>query len=123
MGVLLAPDLVWSEIGVPVDWNHDQAIQAHDDLFKGFSDLHIAADATWAAGPWVVQRGTYSGTNDGDVAAMGLKKTGKKLSIGFLQLWKVNPDGLISGSWGFWNSAAFAMQLGLVPPPAPPAHK
>jgi predicted ester cyclase len=121
MGALLAPDLVWSEIGVPVDWNHDQAIAAHDELFHGFSDLRIAPDTTWAAGEWVVQRGNFSGTNDGDVASMGLKKTGKKLSIGFLQLWKVNADGKISGSWGFWNSAAFAMQLGLVPPPA--AHK
>jgi predicted ester cyclase len=110
-------ELVWAESGVPVDWNHDAAIAAHDDLFKGFSDLKIEVADSLAAGAWVVQKGQFIGTNDGDVASMGLKKTGKKLSIGFLQLWKVNPDGKIAGSWGFWNSAAFAMQLGLGGPP------
>ena len=42
-------------------------------------------------------------------------QAGKKMSIGFLQLFKLK-DGKLTRSWGFWNSAAFATQLGLMPP-------
>ncbi|MGE5184483.1 MAG: nuclear transport factor 2 family protein, partial [Acidobacteriota bacterium] len=41
---MLADDLVWSESGVPKDWNKKQAVAAHADLFKGFSDLKLAPD-------------------------------------------------------------------------------
>ncbi len=118
MGEMFADGLVWSEIGIPMDWNKAQAIAAHDMFFKGFSDLTITPSAMWAAGDYVVLQGVFAGTNDGDMTpAMPIKKTGKKVSITFLQLYKFDKDGKLVASWGFWNSAAFAMQLGLAPPP------
>jgi predicted ester cyclase len=113
---LMSPGLVWSESGMPADWNLEQSIKAHDDLFKGFSDLSITTTTMWAAGDYVVQQGVFAGTNDGDVRSMGLKRTKKKMSLNFLQIWKFDGEGKLVGSWGFWNGAAFAQQLGLVPP-------
>ena len=50
---------------------------------------------------------------------MGIKKpTGKDMSLTFLQLWKLDKDGKITNSWGYWNSMKFAGDLGMLPPPA-----
>ena len=117
LGDLFADDLVWAENGIPKDWNKKEAIASHASLFKGFSDIKLTQANQWAAGDYVVFEGTFAGTNDGNLPDMGIKKTGKAMSLGFLQLYKFNKDGKLTRSWGFWNSAAFAMQLGLVPPP------
>jgi predicted ester cyclase len=119
LGALMADDLQWSEIGAPKDWNKAEAIKEHEGMFKAFSDIKIATDATWAAGDYVFAQGTMSGTNDGPAPEMGIKaKTGKPLTLKFVQLLKFNKDGKLTRSYGYWNSAAFAMQLGLMPPPA-----
>ena len=116
---LFADDLVWSETGMAKDWNKKDAIAEHTSLFKGFSDIKMTQASLWGAGDYVVFQGTFAGTNDGALPDMGLKKkTGKAVSLNFLQLYKFNKDGKLSRSWGFWNSAAFATQLGLVPPPS-----
>jgi ketosteroid isomerase-like protein len=113
---MLADDLQWSEQGLPKDWNKKEAVAAHGELFKGFSDIKIATDTVWAAGDYVVAQGTMSGTNDGPAPSMGLKaKTGKPVSVKFLQVFKLK-DGKITRSLGFWNSMAMAQQLGMIPP-------
>lgn len=121
MNDAFADDLVWSEIGVPKDWNKKEAIANHEALFKGFSNLKITPAAMWAAGDYVVATGTFAGKNDGPVADMGIKKpTNKEMSLTFCQLFKYNKDGKLVGSWGYWNSMKFAMDLGMMPPPAAP---
>lgn len=123
LDALMADDLVWSEIGVPKDWNKAEAKISNAGLFKGFSDIKLEPSTSWAAGNYVVEQGVMSGTNDGAMPAMGLpKKTGKSLHLQYLQVWKLK-DGKVTRSWGFWNSTAFAMQLGLMPPPKVPATK
>ncbi len=117
LDAMMADDLVWSELGIPVDFDRKAASAAHDDLWKGFSDLKLNTSSAWAAGDYVVQRGTMAGTNDGEVKTMKLKKTGKPVSLNFIQIYKLNGDGKISRSWGFWNGIAMATQLGLMPPP------
>ncbi len=115
----LADDVVWSEIGAPKDWtNKKDTVKAHEGLFKAFSDLKITLDGSaWAAGDYVVAEGTFAGTNDGAMPEMGIaKKTGKQVSVHFLQLFKIK-DGKIKNSWGFWNSMKMAMDLGMMPPP------
>jgi predicted ester cyclase len=115
---LVGDNLMWSEIGMTSDWNKKQTIEGHEGLFKAFSDLKLTPSSTWAAGDYVVEQGVIAGTNDGDMPAMKLKKTGKPVSLNYLQVYKLDKDGKVTASWGFWNSAAFAQQLGLVPPPA-----
>jgi steroid delta-isomerase-like uncharacterized protein len=117
MDATLADDVVWMEIGVGKDWNKKETVKAHDGFFKGFSDLKITPDTAWAAGDYVVAEGTLSGTNDGADPEMGIaKKTGKPLSLKFLQVFQIK-DGKVKKSWGFWNSMKLAGDLGLLPPP------
>ncbi len=119
MDALMADDLVWSELGVPVDWNRAAAMASHAGLFKGFSDLKITPTTTWAAGDYVVMQGLFAGKNDGAVPDMGIAApTGRQIALNFLQLYKLDASGKITRSWGFWNGAAFAAQL-MGPPPGP----
>ena len=57
-----------------------------------------------------------TGTNDGDVPMMKLKKTGKPIDVTFLEIDKVK-DGKVTNAWLFYDNMAFASQLGLMPPP------
>lgn len=122
MDAALSDKLVWSEIGIPKDWDKKEAIKMHEELFKAFSNLKITPTATYAAGDYVWVTGTFAGKNDGPAPDMGIKKaTGKDMSLTFLQLWKLDKDGKITNSWGYWNSMKFAGDLGMLPPP--PAGK
>lgn len=116
MEAMEADSLVWSESGMPKDTNKAETAKSDEAMFKAFPDLKLASDAMWAAGDYVVVQGTMSGTNTGDWKEMGLKKTGKPVSIHFMQLFKYDKDGKLTNSWGYWNSAAFAQQLGMAPP-------
>ena len=64
----------------------------------------------WAAGDYVVVAGTFEGTNLGDMPSAGMKKTGKKVSAHFFELFKLE-NGLCKDDWLFYNAAAMAAQL------------
>lgn len=113
----LADDVVWGEIGMTKDWNKKEALASHAELFKGFPDLKFTAGTTFAAGDYVIEQGVMTGTNNGDMPTMHIKKTGKPVTLNFLQVWKFNKDGKVAQSWGYWNGMAMAMQLGMMPPP------
>ncbi|MGE0546304.1 MAG: ester cyclase [Kofleriaceae bacterium] len=85
-------------------------------MWKAFPDFKVDAPATttYAAGDFVVQLGTFSGKNDGDLGPK-MKKTGKTMSGGFAQIYKMK-DGKIAGIWRFRNGMATAKQLGMMPP-------
>jgi steroid delta-isomerase-like uncharacterized protein len=116
--------VVWSEQGIAKDWTSKaEAIKAHQGLIKAFSDVKFATENAWAAGDYVVAQGIMTGTNDGAAPDMGLPKPTKKpINIRFTQLFKMK-DGKIVNSWGYWNSAAMAQQLGMTPDAAKPAKK
>ena len=116
MGALEADSLVWSETGMPKDTNKAETAKSDDAMFKALPDVKLASDTMWAAGDYVVVQGTMTGTNSGDWKEMGLKKTGKPITMHFMQLFKYDKDGKLTNSWGYWNSAAFAQQLGMTPP-------
>ena len=44
-----------------------------DAMWKAFPDLALATDTIWAAGDYVLQQGTMTGTNQGDWKEMGMK--------------------------------------------------
>lgn len=124
MSAYLADGLVWSESGMPKDTNKAETAKQDEAMWKAFPDLKLATDSIWAAGDYVVQQGTMTGTNKGEWKEMGLKKgTGKPITSRFLQVYKWDKDGKLTNSWGFWNSALFAQQLGMAPPPATPGKK
>jgi predicted ester cyclase len=83
-------------------------------FYTGFPDVKATADQSFAAGDYVVELGTLTGTNKGDMGPM--KKTGKEINGHYAEIskWK---DGKLENLWRFRNGMAMAMQLGLMPAP------
>ncbi len=119
-----ADDIVFSELSAPADrTGKKEALKGVEELFKAFPDAKIELTSAWPAGDYVVATGTWSGTNTGDMPSMKLKKTGKAVSLHFVEIDKF-VAGKTKNAWVFMNGAAFAGQLGLIPPkPAEPKAK
>ena len=108
--------IVFSEVSAPADRvGKKESIKGIEDMWKAFPDAKLNVQTSWAAGDYVVVTGTWTGTNTGDSPAMKLKKTGKPVSAGFVEIDKL-VGGKTSNVWVFMNGAAIAAQLGLVPP-------
>jgi predicted ester cyclase len=116
MSAMLDDKVVWSEVAMEKDMDKKEMSKGLAGMWKGFSDLKIEPANVWGAGDYVVSVAKMTGTNDGDVPMMKLKKTGKPIDISFLEIDKIK-DGKVQTAWLFYNNLAFATQLGLVPPP------
>jgi predicted ester cyclase len=115
-GDVLADDVKWSEQAQPKDSDKKDAVAHAQAFWKAFSDVKITPGTVWAAGDYVAATGQIDGTNDGDLPMMGLKKTGKKVSVQHLIVFKIQ-GGKVKNAWLFDQSMGMAMQLGLMPPP------
>ena len=89
-------------------------------MWKAFSDLKFTVGDSWAAGDYVAATETFDGTNNGDLPMMHIKKTGKKVSLPFLAVHKLD-GGKVKATWIFFQGGGFASQL--EPDQAPPAKK
>lgn len=116
IGDAMADDAKWSEQASPSDMDKKKFLKDLPAMFKAFSDVKITDDNVWAAGDYVVSTGKWEGTNDGDMKAMKLKKTGKQVSLPFVEVTQYK-DGKIAANWIFYDGMQFAIQLGLVPAP------
>lgn len=113
----LADDVVFSDLAAPADLVGKKELQRGlTEMWKSMSDLRIEPKNAWAAGDYVVATSTLSGTNDGPMPSMKLKKTGKKVSLNALEI-ALLKEGKIKRHWVFSNGMAFAAQLGLIPDP------
>jgi predicted ester cyclase len=94
--------------------------KAITDIMKaywaGFPDIKGTYDSVWGAGDWLFASAIVSGTNDGDLPMMKLKKTGKTVTMRTAEIVRIE-GGKVKEHWIFYNGLAMAMQLGLVPPP------
>jgi predicted ester cyclase len=110
---LLGDGYVLHEVAMPADANKKQSLGSLKDLFKAFGDVKLTASEVWGAGDFVVLKGTFEGTNDGPMPAMGLKKgSGKPVKARFIEIYRFE-NGKIAEDWLFYNGASFAGQLGL----------
>ena len=107
----LAPGYRAMDIARPADMDAKAADAALKELFSSFPDVKATPVTMWAAGDYVVVTGTFEGTNLGDIPSMGLKKTGRKVSAHFFELFRLE-NGLCKEDWLFYNSQAMASQLG-----------
>ena len=113
-----ADDIVFSKISAPADLTGKKEVQKGlEESFKAFPDVKLDVKSAWSAGDYVVSTGTWSGTNTGDMSGMKLKKTGKPVSVHFVEIDKF-VGGKTKNMWVFTNGAAAAAQLGLLPPMA-----
>jgi predicted ester cyclase len=108
---LVTDEAMWSDWSQPKDLPRKQLTSHLEQMWKGFSDLKIAAGDSIAAGDYVATTGTFEGTNDGDLPMMHIKKTGKKVSVPFLLVQQL-AGGKIKSAWLFHQSKSLASQLG-----------
>ena len=113
-----ADDLVFSELTAPADrTGKKEAQKGMEDMFKAFPDVKLDVKSVWGAGDYVVATGTWAGTNTGDMPSAHMKKTGKAVSVQFVEIDKF-AAGKTKNIWIFSNGAAVAAQLGLLNPKA-----
>jgi steroid delta-isomerase-like uncharacterized protein len=109
---LMADDYKAVDVTRPADQDKKASLAGLKEYLAAFPDIKITPSLMFGAGDWVVAAGTFEGTNNGDMPSMGVKKTGKKVSVRFIEIFKVE-NGKMKEDWLFFNSAAFASQLGL----------
>lgn len=109
---LVTDEAAWSDWSQPKDLNKKQLTSHLEQMWKGFSDLKITAGDSIAVGDYAATTGTFEGTNDGDLAMMHVKKTGKKVSVPFLLVQQL-AGGKIKSAWLFHQSKSLASQLGI----------
>ena len=109
-GKLLPDDYKLIESAQPADLDKKGALASIKEAFTAFPDVSITPSTTWAAGDYVVVEGTFAGTNTGNLPSMGLGKTGKKLSVRFFEVLRIE-KGQPKEDWLFYNGSAFARQL------------
>lgn len=116
VGELVTADVVWSEHALDKDFDK-QALLAHfAEMKKGFHDYDLVLGTTWFAGDYVVVRGRLEGENDGDLPALGIKRTGKRIAVPYLGVFKLD-GGKVKTASVFWQRGAIVSQLGLDAPP------
>jgi steroid delta-isomerase-like uncharacterized protein len=112
MQATMSDDVKVIDVSMPADMNRKAADQTIAEFMKAFPDLTPGSPTMWAAGDFVIVEGTMSGTNTGPMPSMGLKATGKKINLRFMEVYEL-AGGKIKTDWIFYNGAAFASQLGL----------
>lgn len=113
---LLADDIVDRNQTLPRDVAGKNAVmELASGLWQMSSNVKFDARTLWAAGDYVVAVGFVGGTNDGDMPAFGITKTGKKFRVDIVEIsrWE---NGKMKELWPLFNGAQLAGQLGLLPP-------
>ncbi|HEY1549004.1 MAG TPA: ester cyclase [Kofleriaceae bacterium] len=109
---LLTDSATWSDQAMAKDQSKKDLATSMPEMWKAFSDVKLTPGDVWAAGDYVAATETFNGTNDGDMPAMHLKKTGKKVSMPVLAIYKLD-NGKVSAGWLFYEGGDFARQLGI----------
>ena len=110
LGKTTADDYKFVEIAQPKDMDKKAALASTKEMLGAFPDVVITPSTMWAAGDYVVAAGTFAGTNTGNMPSMGIRKTGKKVSLRFFEVLRYD-KGQLKEDWLFYNGAAFAAQL------------
>ena len=114
------PDAAISEQTAPADLQGAKAIGKYfAEVGKGFPDAQQKIEDIWAAGDFVVAETTFTGTNDGPLPSLGVKKATKKpVTVRTAHVFLLD-GGKVSQQWIFGNGLAMPIQLGLIAAPAP----
>lgn len=105
-----AADYVLHNLAEPTNRNKTQTAQMNKSYWQGFSDAKINIRSLWGAGNYVSLTGTFDGDNDGDFPLLKAKKTGKKISIPFVDIFRLD-GGKIKEEWLFFDGASLVTQL------------
>ncbi|MET0413759.1 MAG: nuclear transport factor 2 family protein [Polyangiaceae bacterium] len=111
----LADDVIESDQSSAKDMKGKKAVIAGTKLFLGaMGKISYDCPVAWGAGAYVVTLCNFKAVHDGNLGR--LKKTNKHVSLTVAEVHEL-ADGKFQQAWRFFDSAAFARQLGLVPGP------
>lgn len=117
-GALLAETAEWDDITLPEPYRGKAGVLKYfKALNTGFSDVKLTTTNEWGFGEWVVEEGTFSGTNTGSL--FGSAPTKKAVTIHELTISKIDKDKKIVKAITYGNDLEMSAQLN--PPKAPPA--
>lgn len=103
---LYAEDAVLSDQAMGEDLKGKTNIaKLNQDLLAAFSDAKVDVPSMFAAGDYVISIGRFIGTNDAEMPAMGLKKSGKKVEVSYADVALIRA-GKIAHVWRFRNGMA-----------------
>ena len=104
--------------GPPVNSREEfKALQR--SFLASMPDQHIEGEMLIAEGDMVAAYAVYSGTHTGPMGDFPI--TGKRAESKFMAIFRIE-EGRIAELWVEWDNLAMLSQLGLFPPPAPPAE-
>lgn len=119
LGALFADKAEWDDITLPEPQKGKAAILKY---FKGlsaaFPDAKLATTFAFGAGDWVIEEGTYAGTNNGPL--FGTPPTKKSMTIHELNIVELDKDKKIVRAITYGNDMEMTAQLS-PPKPAAPA--
>jgi len=113
MFAMTTDDAIESDQASGKDNKGKKELEAGLKMFMtAFPDMKLTPEHTFAAGDWVVDIGTATGTNKGPMGKM--KPTNKEVTMHYAEVDKIK-DGKVAEMWRFRNGMAMAMQMGLIP--------
>jgi len=109
-GKLLADDVEWDDVTMP-ETNKGKAavLKYFKALNAGFSDIKVATLNEWSFGDYVVEEGTFSGTNTGPL--FGAPPTKKPATIHELSVMKVDKDKKVVRAVTYGNDFELTSKL------------
>jgi steroid delta-isomerase-like uncharacterized protein len=110
--MLESDDFVFHNLTVSTDLSKAQTAEVNKGFWKALSDAKINPASIWGADAYVSVTGTFDGTNDGELPAVHISKTGKKVSLPFIDIFRLE-RGKIKEEWLFFDSASLLSQLGV----------
>jgi steroid delta-isomerase-like uncharacterized protein len=120
LGDIVAEDLVRHSAateGPPVT-SRDEFVRLQESFLVSFPDQRVTIQQLVAEGDRVAALAIYTGTHTGPMG--DFPATGETVEAPFLTLFRIEA-GRIAEMWVEWDNVAMLTQLGLFPPPAPPA--
>jgi steroid delta-isomerase-like uncharacterized protein len=112
---LVAPDFVEHEEVPPgVPRNREGVAMLLTMLRSAFPDFKATIGDVIAEGDKVVVRMTWTGTQQGEF--MGLPPSGKPMSIGVIDIFRMD-EGKLVEHWGLSDNMSMMEQLGAMPAP------
>lgn len=121
---LFTDDAMWDDVTMPEPAKGKPAVQKY---FKGlsvaFPDAKLATLHSWGVGNWVIEEGTYAGTNNGPL--FGAKATKKPMIVHEINIVELDKEHKIVRAMNYGNDLEMSSQLAMKPatlsakPPAP----